>query len=328
MPNEDSLWEVGFILEEMPLPEDKITVGNFSFESLSSNESEGLSLPALAKVKVQRKSKEKDLSKEREKVIESAERLLKDFVGLYALRIGYPIRIVRFHHVMDLSKDSLGNAISRTREREKLLKSIKGLITLALPMEIREQKIIRRALKETLKLTSQDLQSIDLSSKPNQYLRTALDYLQYSKVASQKEEKLIDLVIALEVIFSEGSHELSYRMAHRAASLLGESDQQKAELFKVVREIYNERSKIVHTGSSAYASDETLKHISRASIIVEESLEKFLILARKYSRRAILERLDIAIFDETKRDKLQNELRAREKTIEKKLKQILKHETN
>jgi Tat protein secretion system quality control protein TatD with DNase activity len=51
---------------------------------------------------------------------------------------------------------------------------------------------------------------------------------------------------SLEALFSSGSQELSYRIAHKAASLLGDDENQRAQIFNDIREIYDERSQIVH----------------------------------------------------------------------------------
>lgn len=283
MTNKSSLglWEVRFILEGMPLPEDRISVEIFSFQRLSKGEFEDLRLPALAKVKVEGMIKNTK---------ELGERKLRDFLGLYALRVGYAIRIVRDYGVSQL-------AIYETRKRPKkhLPGKIYGAsISPAITVHVTPKREPEFFL-EGIKQANQDFETINFSSKRYAYLRTAMDYLLYSSASSRKEEKLIDLVISLEVLFSGEFQELSYSIAHRVASLLGKSKKQRGQIFKNIREIYKERSQVVHTGYSKYRKAETLEHIMKAREYVKQSIKKFLLLTPKYSRKEIHEKLDTAI---------------------------------
>lgn len=62
------------------------------------------------------------------------------------------------------------------------------------------------------------------------------------------EDRIIDYLIAAEALFltEEDAQELSYRLAHRAACVLGDSPKSKRELFEKVRTAYRLRSKLVH----------------------------------------------------------------------------------
>jgi len=279
MVNKESiLWEASFILEGIPLPKDApMSMDKFSFERLSGKEFENLWLPTLAKVEFE--------APENENISEIGKRLLQDFIGLFTLEINYAIRIVR-----DEGYES------KTRKRR-----LKALPSTVLHFS---KEISPELFRDKLKIANQNLRTIDFSCKRNAYLRTALDYLLYSGESSRKEERLINLVIALEALFCEELDELSYRISHRVASMLDEDGKQRAQIFKDMREIYIERSKIVHKGYSSCADDQTWKHIKKAREFVIRSIKKFLMLAPKYTKSKILEKLDVAIFDTTVKEEL------------------------
>ena len=60
------------------------------------------------------------------------------------------------------------------------------------------------------------------------------------------ENKMIDFFVAFEALYLVEKLELSYRLALRTATLLGESSQEKKEIFSFMRDAYNLRSQIVH----------------------------------------------------------------------------------
>ncbi len=225
--NSLGLWEVRFILVGMPLPEDKISDGVFSFERLSGKEFENLWLPVLAKVEVEGRQKD---------IVELGRRRIQDFIGLYVLEVDYAIGIVRDYGASKI-------AAKYQPSGKGLGASISPVITLHV-----EREESSESLAAEIKQANNFFRSIDFSSKQNAFIRTALDYLLYSGGSPRKEEKLIDLVISLEALFSGESQELSYSIAHRAASLLGKDREQRGQIFHDIREIYNERSQIVHRG--------------------------------------------------------------------------------
>ena len=59
-------------------------------------------------------------------------------------------------------------------------------------------------------------------------------------------DRLIFLVTALEALVSHHENELNYRISHRTASLLGETDDERLSIFLSIKEYYDLRSKVVH----------------------------------------------------------------------------------
>ena len=77
---------------------------------------------------------------------------------------------------------------------------------------------------------------------------------------TKPEEKLIDLVIALEVLFSPGREgELRFRIAQRAAILLGKTADERVSIKDFLMHVYDARSGLVHSGESPFSPDASKK---------------------------------------------------------------------
>lgn len=84
----------------------------------------------------------------------------------------------------------------------------------------------------------------------------------------------VDLVVALEAMFSEGSESIAYKVAFRVACILETDGKERYKLFRFVKTAYTHRNALVH-GSSArpkaadwFASnDDQLRGITRRSLL-------------------------------------------------------------
>lgn len=116
-------------------------------------------------------------------------------------------------------------------------------------------------------------------------------------------DRLIFLVTALEALISQNENELNYRISHRTATLLGETELEKSTIFQSIKEYYNLRSKIVHgTPQEEVKFYETwyLQEIVRSLIL------KFISLYENGFKdsQKFLKQLDIAIFDSSLRKEI------------------------
>lgn len=86
--------------------------------------------------------------------------------------------------------------------------------------------------------------------KKAKYLDVALIRYGQAKERSNDEDAIIDLMIAAEAIFlgssGDSNGELKYRLAHRAAMLLGNTPDEKQKIFTFMKKAYDTRSSIVH----------------------------------------------------------------------------------
>jgi len=96
-------------------------------------------------------------------------------------------------------------------------------------------------------------------------------------------EKLLDIAFAFEAIFlnDDENKELSYRLRLRAAKLLGKKLEERQEIFDIVKNLYNFRSKIAHgeTIDAMKPKDaEKLKQVlSRAPRILKDAIIEMLL---------------------------------------------------
>ena len=102
-------------------------------------------------------------------------------------------------------------------------------------------------------------------------LRTALSRFDKGCLEQEQEDKLIDYVIALEsVLIGHSGSDLKLRFSLRGASLLGNSQDERSELFKRLSDAYEARNHIVHGSSSVDFTKvdvEALSHIAGRAIL-------------------------------------------------------------
>jgi hypothetical protein len=99
----------------------------------------------------------------------------------------------------------------------------------------------------------------------------------YDRLMHQGEDCIIDSITALEALWKLDS-ELSFRLAFRTASLLGETDDLRDEIFETLRKYYVVRSKIVHGTTLKDHEAALVRNDEALRVIVRKSLRAFLYL--------------------------------------------------
>ena len=101
----------------------------------------------------------------------------------------------------------------------------------------------------------------------------------YERYFSDDPERLLDIAFAFEAIFlNDGDNkDLSYRLALRAARLLGKTLKERHEIFNSVKNLYNFRSKIAHgetldTIKSKNVADKLQQVLTRAPRILKDAI--------------------------------------------------------
>jgi hypothetical protein len=93
----------------------------------------------------------------------------------------------------------------------------------------------------------------DLTPTLRRAIATAGDYYEGHHKRTSAEDQLIDLVIALEALFSpKEKTELRFRISHRAALLLGDAPDARRSIGQFLRKVYDGRSALVHEGKSPF----------------------------------------------------------------------------
>ncbi len=118
---------------------------------------------------------------------------------------------------------------------------------------------------------------------------TAGDYYEGHHARERPEDKLIDLSIALEAMFSpsKGQGELRFQIALRAAALLAETPAERREIFYFLRSMYDARSQLVHGAQSpiepvpaqpARSATVTVADIARFGDLVRQAILRLIVL--------------------------------------------------
>lgn len=107
--------------------------------------------------------------------------------------------------------------------------------------------------------------------------------------------KPIDLMIAFEALYLAEEQELSYKIATRAAYLLGDTAERRRFIYSLLRNAYTIRSKLVHGGDiprevkiAGSHSLEISEFVFEVEDILRESIKKFMDLLARYSHNQLL----------------------------------------
>ena len=133
--------------------------------------------------------------------------------------------------------------------------------------------------------------------KAKGFLRNAIDYYYRSLKDAKLEEKIIDLMISLESLFSNERDELGLRYSLRTTFLLGVGQEaERPNIFRKVQTLYGKRSKVVHGTENV---DLEYKEISTLQGYVREAIKRLIHI--EMSKQTFLRLLDESVYDEEKR---------------------------
>jgi hypothetical protein len=142
-----------------------------------------------------------------------------------------------------------------------------------------------------------------------------IDAAKFAKVAirrfnvfmdeSEPEDKIMDAMISMEALYLYDSEnaELSYRLSLRAACLLGRDEGEKNYIRKLLKEVYDLRSKVVHGRNITITGLDgnripTTDILAKLEEYLRWSIRKFLLLTEeKLSHNSILNLLDAAVLN-------------------------------
>ena len=115
----------------------------------------------------------------------------------------------------------------------------------------------------------------DQRNKPRQSLMRAGDYFEGSHARLKAVDKLPDLAIALESLFAPNEKsEFNYRIAQSVAQLIGETPDERKQVFKAAKDLYDRRSKLLH---GAYDVDA----YSEGRFVTDEEIERWSSIVRR-----------------------------------------------
>jgi len=133
------------------------------------------------------------------------------------------------------------------------------------------------------------------------YLRNAIDYFYHALNVIRPEERLIDLMIAMESLFSKQPQELRLRISLRAAFLLSIGKENiRPSIFGRVYSLYDKRSQIVHGVKKVNLPYQELQNFISD---VRQAINVFINIRKE--KDDFLKLLDASIYDMKKRKELE-----------------------
>jgi hypothetical protein len=138
------------------------------------------------------------------------------------------------------------------------------------------------------------------------------EYFESSFAQEIGERRLIDLAIALEGAFSPGNTgEVTFQLSQLAAEFVGESPQERQEIFDHVKKIYGKRSELLH-GDVKKASREnfvTIDELEQFSSIMRRGLLQFVVLYLRgeTAHKDVIKKIRSGLFDPEIRDRIKKD---------------------
>ena len=109
------------------------------------------------------------------------------------------------------------------------------------------------------------------------FLQLAFESFELSYQIHDRNLSFLSLMISLETLFNSGRQKLSYRISRNTAVLLGKEKEDSETIFSDIKDLYDKRSKIVHTGNSNIVDQDDLlklRHYVRESIKEINKIDK------------------------------------------------------
>lgn len=101
--------------------------------------------------------------------------------------------------------------------------------------------------RNTTEETNEFIANNKLPLSPD-YLQTALEHWEEAHRATRPHIEFFSLMVALETLFNVGAQDIRYRVSRSVAVLLGHTHEDADNIFEFVKQAYDMRSKLVHTG--------------------------------------------------------------------------------
>lgn len=132
------------------------------------------------------------------------------------------------------------------------------------------------------------------------FLRNAVDYFVRSIGDKRLEEKLLDLMISLESLFSNEKDELGLRYSLRASYLLSANQEvERPDIFRNIHSLYNKRSAVVHGTENVELQ---YKDVASLQEYVREAIKRLIYI--DLPKQKILQLLDESVYDDKKKASL------------------------
>lgn len=95
----------------------------------------------------------------------------------------------------------------------------------------------------------------------NPQLQLAFDSFELSYESYNIGLSFLSLMISLETLLNPSDHEVRYRVSRNTAVFLGENKERSKNIFSKVRDLYDKRSELVHTGKHETISNQDVLYL-------------------------------------------------------------------
>ena len=129
----------------------------------------------------------------------------------------------------------------------------------------------------------------------------------YDRWPTAQDSQLIDCVTVLEALLG-GENEIAFKLSFRVASILADTDEERRNLLKLLKDFYNTRSRVIHGANLQAKHQMLLQRVDELRNIVKRLLVAFIRLGAakpaEYEKNFWPERLDGALVNTVEREKL------------------------
>ena len=170
------------------------------------------------------------------------EQYMFNFVAIYNLFTPVPV---------EFNQLGYGEINEEKKMREQLhFIKLTGSVLYTHEQQERAQKEILQHLEQAKLIWNYFIKLPDNNLKKN--ILNALAYYFYAKKAERLEERIVNIITALECLFIESNVELGYKLSLRSSYLISHyiKDDDGKKIFKFTKDMYDIRSTIVHQGTS------------------------------------------------------------------------------
>jgi len=129
----------------------------------------------------------------------------------------------------------------------------------------------------------------------------------YDRWPTAQDSRLLDCVTALEALLGADS-EIAFKLSFRVASILADTDEERTNLMKSLKDFYDTRSRVVHGGTLQPKHQALLEHVDELRVILKRLLVAFIRLGNtkhaEYGKSFWQGKLDGTLVNMVERDKL------------------------
>jgi hypothetical protein len=129
----------------------------------------------------------------------------------------------------------------------------------------------------------------------------------YDRWPTAQDSQLLDCVTALEALLG-ADNEIAFKLSFRIASILADTDKERSNLLKLLKDFYDTRSRVIHGDNLKEKHQALLPRVDELRTIVRRLLAAFIRLGNtkpaEYGRNFRQEKLDGVLVNTVEREKL------------------------